>query len=67
MTKSLRSSLSLHITFASFFSGTTQLSPSLGRQLKIAFPKGRYGTSYSKSKLSCSASLLSTIPSARTK
>lgn len=64
---SRRSSLSLHSGLEKSFGGTTHDSPSGGRQSKIAFPKGLYGTSYSSSKLSCSASLLSARPSARTK
>lgn len=65
--RSRKSSLSLHSGCVSDFGGTTQLSPSGGKQSRMAFPKGRYGTSNSRSRLSCSASLLSTLPSARTK
>jgi len=64
---SLRSSLPLHSGLVSLLGGTTHCSPSFGRQSRIAFPKGLYGTSNSNSKLSCSASLLSTLPKARTK
>ena len=67
MRRSRRSTLSLHTRLSAAFGGTTHLSPSGGKQSRIAFPKGRYGMSNSSSKLSCSASLLSTFPSARTK
>ena len=59
---SLRSSRFLHAGWFGSFGGTTHCSPSDGRQSKIAFPKGRYGTSNSSIKLSCSASLLSAHP-----
>lgn len=65
--RSLKSSLSRQITLSGALGGTTQVSPSTGKQSNIAFPNGRYGTSYSNSRLSCSASLLSTFPSERTK
>lgn len=67
MRRSRRSTLSLHTGLSAAFGDTTQLSPSGGKQSRIAFPKGRYGMSNSSSKLSCSASLLSTFPNARTK
>lgn len=67
MIKSLKSSLSFHSGLLESFGGTTHCSPPEGKQSKIAFPNGRYGTSNSSSKLSCSASLLSTFPRARTK
>jgi hypothetical protein len=57
-----RSSRSLRIGSESLFGGTTHCSPSGGKQSKMAFPKGLYGTSNSSSKLSCPASLLSTFP-----
>ena len=67
MMRSLKSSLSLHSGWFALLGGTTHESPSSGKQSKIAFPKGRYGTSNSSRRLSCSASLLSAAPSARTK
>lgn len=67
MIRPLKSSLSRHCGLSASFGGTTHWSPSRGKQSKIAFPNGRYGTSNSSSRLSCSASLLSTFPSARTK
>lgn len=67
ISKPLKSSLSLHSKHSISFLGTTQLSPSGGRQFKMALPKGRYGTSYSRRRDSCSASLEATLPSARTK
>lgn len=67
MSSPLRSSRSRQRGSSPDLGGTTHESPSEGRQSRIALPKGRYGTSYSRSKLSCSASLLSTLPKARTK
>ena len=67
MMSSRRSSRSLQFGSAAFFGGTTQLSPSGGRQSRMALPKGLYGTSNSRRRDSCSASLLCTLPSARTK
>ena len=49
------------------FGGTVQWSPSDGKHAKMDLLNGRYGTSNSKSRLSCSASLLSIAPSERTK
>ena len=67
MLRLLKSSRSRHSGTDISFGGTTHVSPSFGKQSKIAFPNGRYGTSYSRSKLSCSASLLSVFPRALTK
>ena len=65
--RSLRSSLSVQTDPPSLFGGTTHESPSDGKQSSMAFPNGRYGTSNSSRRLSCSASLLSAFPSVRTK
>ena len=67
MMRSLRSSLSRQFGSAVLLVGTTQLSPSGGRQSNIALPNGLYGTSNSSRSDSCSASLLCTLPRARTK
>lgn len=63
---SRRSSRPRHIPPASF-GATIHKSPSGGRQSFTARPNGLNGTSNSRSRLSRSASLLSTWPKARTK
>lgn len=65
---SLKSSLPFQTPLgSSSFFGTTQLSPSSGKQSNIPFEKGRYGTSHSSNKLSNSPSLLPTSPKVLTK